>query len=195
MKSTSTMPESLKGTRRFKVNLWIAAASVMALGLLTYYGVMGVRYWTVSGTVDSLTGNVNELSEEMSQPVDIKGLQADLEAVQGRLDVVRSAISALETDDLISRLSSAARDSGVELVSVTPGGRSASLQEGVLYEVQPVGLSIGGELDDIFDYLSAIFQRVPTVSVSGLAIAGLEGVSTAQVQLIFYLLPPAALRG
>ena len=63
------------------------------------------------------------------------------------------------------------------------------IPEVLAYQVQPVTISMEGSPDNVTRFLDSLQRRVPVVSAPSIRIAGLDGVTTSKIQLLFYLSP------
>ncbi|MEE9247649.1 MAG: hypothetical protein V3U79_03015 [Dehalococcoidia bacterium] len=189
------MPKSLADLRRHlsRVKPWVAVAALLAIALLGYYAILGMRYMDASGEVTSLNSQIQLLSRRMGPtPPDIEPLKAELESQGQRLEVLRDLFAYQEADHLVGILADTAQETAVALGQVSVGSIRLEIQEEIKYRIQPMTATVQGESVDIYRFLSLLQQTVPVVSVSSINISGLEGFPSAQVQLLFYLSPEAA---
>ena len=159
----------------------------LALGLLAYYGVLGVRYWRADSQVRTLSDQIVELVSELKlDPTDVGTTSPELEPDATNLDELGRVYVQVGADQRVGILSAAALQSRVEMVSVTSHLLQSEVEEGVEYSVQDMSITLRGERTDIYSYLALLQEQNPTLFVSDLRMTGLEGGSTAQIELTFY---------
>ena len=170
-----------------KVKPWIVLASLMALCLLVYYGVLGVRYWDASGGVGSLGARADELSNQVKPgPERDLELKRELESREASREELTNAFGHREIGEIMALVLDVAGKSGVSISSIAPATPQSAVEGDVPYEIQPMTVSLQGESVAIYRFLSDLFETVPSASVSSLSISGFEGTSSAQVLLLFY---------
>ena len=173
-----------------KVKPWAAIATVAAMGLIIYYSVVGVRFWLAASEIRSLNDERKELTEILEQqPVALGFPEAELRSQERRLDTLRSIFNRRKLDQLAATLSDIARGSSVDLTSVTSGGVSSTEENGMSYETQPITIALSGQPEDVYRFIFAFQRTVPTVEISTFRITGFEGVTSVQVDLLFYTAP------
>ena len=175
-----------------RVRPWIAVAALLAVALLGYDTVLAARYWEGSRQVASLTNQVQQLSAKLQkQPPDEGALEAMLLSQEQRLEGLRSSFSDLDTDNPMSLLYSTAMETGIDLMSVSAGEVSSEDRNAVEYPTLPMTLTLRGPTPQLYQFLRLLHQRAPAMGVSGLRMSGLDSTPSAQVQILFYLLPKA----
>ena len=176
-----------------RVKPWVGVAVLLAVALLGYYSVLGMRYLDASERVASLNSEIRQLTASLGKPLpDEEALRAERESQEQRLKTVRSLFNYPESDDLVGVFSATAREAAVALGQVTVGDRRLEPLGEIHYWTQPMVATLQGETVDIFMFLSLLQQKVPMAQVVSISMSGLEGLPSAQVQLVFYLSPQAA---
>lgn len=169
---------------------WVAAAALLAVVLLGYYGLLGVRYWQATQQVASADTAIRRTTRALRGEVpDGAALAAELEAQKRRLAEVRGVFAARSTDAVLAALSGAAQEAGVALASVSLSPPRAELRDPFVYQAQPALVLVQGQTTDIYRFLEALHRRVPVADVTGVTLGGLDSSPAAQVQLLLYLEP------
>ena len=179
-----------------RVRPWVAVAALLAVALLGYDTVLAARYWEGSRQVASLTNQVQQLSAQLQkQPSDQGALEAMLLSQEQRLEGLRSSFSDLDTDNPMALLYSTAMETGVDLMTVSAGEVSSEIRNEVEYPTLPMILTLQGPAPQLYGFLRLLHQRAPAIGVSSFRMSGLDSTPSAQVQLLFYLLPQAKPKG
>ena len=177
-----------------RVKPWVGAAVILAVVLLGYFLVQGWRYWQASSDVSSLDRKILNL-ENSTRLMILQGLAATEELESQTLDGQRSVeeleglFSHRSAETLMTIVAATALEAPVELTAINPGPPQTLVLGELQYRAQPIAISVGGPIDDLFRFLSLLHDNVPVVSVSGLTIGGLGGAPQAQMQLLFHLSP------
>ena len=82
-------------------------------------------------------------------------------------------------------------ESALQLKSISSDASRTEHLGNLEYNVQPVGVTLEGPVDNFSRFLSLLQQKVPVVSANDVRIANLESNPTAKMQLFFYLSPHA----
>ena len=165
----------------------LVVALTLVLGLLVYYSFLGVRYWLAESHVRTLSDQIVELEAELnSKPTGIETASPELELKANNLDELEKVYVQMGPDQHVEILSASALQAQVEMVSVTSHPLQLEVEAGVEYSKQDMSISLHGDRTDIYSYLALLQEQNPTLSVSGLRMTGLEGVSTAHIELTFY---------
>ena len=174
-----------------KVKPWIALATVLGLGLLGYYGWLGMTYMGASEEVSTLVSEIRTVSAALRRPApDAEALQAELDLQDKRLSAVRGLSSNLHSDDLVGILAATARETDVFLSRIGVGDGGTEQLDGVQYQTQPMSLTLAGEdTRDIFQFLTSVQQKVPLTSVPTINITSSDEERAAQVTIVFFLSP------
>ena len=175
-----------------RVKPWMAVAAVVALGLLGYYLLLGARYWQASTASAAAREEIRDFERKMrAVPNDVLLLSSELKGQQARVDALNDLFAVSSTDDLLGIISTTATESAVELRSISSDPPKQELLGNLEFDVQPVGISVQGPIDNFSRFLSLLQQKVPVVSARDVQISGLDGAPTARIQLVFYLSPHA----
>ncbi len=174
-----------------KVKPWIALATVLGLGLLGYYGWLGMRYMGASEEVSTLESEIRTVSAALRRPApDAEALQGELDLQDKRLSAVRGLSSNLHSDDLVGILAATARETDVFLSRIGVGDGGTEQLDGVQYHTQPMSLTLAAEdTRGIFQFLTSVQQKVPLTSVPTINITSSDEERAAQVLIVFFLSP------
>jgi hypothetical protein len=186
------MPQSLTELRQLlsRVKPWVAVTVVLAVALVGYYAIQGARYWRASQDTDSLNSKIRQLSRALrSGPAAGETVARQLETQQLRLAELRSSFNYPSTDELVAIVFDTARATSVELASMSVGDQQPRTLGETKFQVQPVALTVQGNMPDIYRFLAMLQERVPVVALSSINLASLDLEPSAQLQLLFYLLP------
>ncbi|MFQ5934315.1 MAG: hypothetical protein ACE5KI_06705 [Dehalococcoidia bacterium] len=186
------MSAALAELKRYssRIKPWIAVALLLAVAIVGYYSFLGLRYFNASGEVNSLNSEIGQLTSSLRRlSLDAEALQHDIETQEQPSETVRSLFSYLESYDLVGILSATAQESAVTLGRVDVGDGNLETQGEVQYLTQPMTAVLQGNISDIYRFLPLLQQKVPGTRVVRISISGFEGSSSAQVEILFYLLP------
>ena len=172
-----------------RVKPWLAIAVVLGVLLLGYYAVQGIRYAQASREEASLQKQVEAVRAKMASASPVIDAEAKLEPLQLQLDELRSQFYYGSTDDLVAMVTRIAQETGMNLETVSAGEFQAQILEDVVYKVWPMGVTLDGEISDLYRFLSRLHQEVPVAAASSIRLSGLDVAPSAQVQLLFYLSP------
>ncbi len=124
-------------------------------------------------------------TDELLAIVSSTAVDAGLELLSMRADAPRE-----ETLDLLARNVQPAKISAEAPKDASPKDASIKETPDVLaYQVQPVTISLEGPPANVTQFLNSLQQRVPVVSAPSIRIAGLDGITTSKIELLFYLSP------
>lgn len=172
---------------------WVAVALLLALGLLGFYAVLGVRFWKVHTEEQRLLAEVNRVAETPRQPAaELALVRADLETAKPKLEATRAVFQSEDRDDLVTLVVHTAREAKVNLAWVGVGERGARSESEIRYGIQPLDIRLNGSLPEIFTFLRLLHERAPTVEVAKVELASLQEGPAAMLQLFFYLSPEYA---
>ncbi|MBI4294575.1 MAG: hypothetical protein HY669_00200 [Chloroflexi bacterium] len=186
------------GTRKlsFRLKPWTAVMLALAVGMLGYYAVLGVKFLRYRVEERSLNAEVNRLAPILRRPArDIEPLQAQLQATRQKLQDTTLLYSTLSRDHLLSLVANTASDAAVILGRVTFAEAGTESIGDVRYDVQAFDLSISGDLGQFFSFLNLLSQRSPTVKISKVDLGNLQSKPTAQIRTVFYLSPQYSATG
>lgn len=188
------MAKSIAGLqqRLSRVKPWVLVAALLGAVLLVYYTVLGARYWQASRDLPAVKERILELTRSTrgSAP-DEQALLSDLEARIQHLDKLRGYFGYSQPDDLVAIVSATARETPVSLLSISVGEQQSKAYGDVDYRAQPMTLSLQGDLPSIYRFMALLHYKVPVAHFTSVKLSsGKEG-SSGQVQVTFYVLPPA----
>ena len=178
-----------------RVKPWVGVAVVLGVVLAGYYAVQGVRYYDARGIpyvgpngkehallveIDAIVGKLAGSKPEA------KAAATALAYQNSRLEELKSQFERRSANDLLKTLSTAAAETGLELLSITMAALTSELIGETEYEIQPVSLTVKGPAANITVFLQLIHQEIPVASVSAIEIGGLDDVPTSNVAMFFY---------
>ncbi len=188
------MTKSMAGLqqRLSRAKPWVLVAALLGAVLLVFYSVLGVRYWQASRELPAVKERILELTRSTrSRAPDEQALLSELEARIKRLDDLRSLFSYSQPDDLVAIVSATAKETPINLLSISVGEQQSKTYGGVDYKSQPMTLSLQGDLTSIYRFMALLHHNVPVAHFTSVKLSsGKEG-SSGQVQVTFYVLPPA----
>jgi hypothetical protein len=173
-----------------RIRPWAAAAALLAVVLISYYMYLGARYWRVTEQAPQLEGQVQELARTLRilQPDD-STLLSDFESSEHELEALVDQYALPEADDFVDLLSRSAEETGILLISVTVDDQKAFASDEIIFQQQPVTLTLQGHAVNIFSFLSLLHERMPVISVAGIRVTELDALPSAQVQLTAFVNP------
>lgn len=188
------MTKSMAGLqqRLSRAKPWVLVAALLGAVLLIYYSVLGVRYWQASRELPAVKERILELTRSTrSRAPDEQALLSELEARIKRLDDLRSLFSYSQPDDLVAIVSATAKETPINLLSISVGEQQTKTYGDVDYKAQPMSLSLQGDLASIYRFMALLHHNVPVTHITSVKISNSEEGSSGQVQVLFYLLAPA----
>lgn len=174
-----------------RVKPWTLAVTLLAVGLLGYYALLGLRYWNGSQQAASLTQQTRQLSGAGNLPSE-ESQARELQAQEQRLARVLSFFAYPGKMEPAAVVAETAQETPVTLISVVLGDPQPKVKEGIVYQAQPMTIGLQGADSDILRFLDLLSQKMPATSVTNIRITVLETAPSAQVQLIFYMSPAPA---
>ena len=176
--------------RLSRVPAWVALAGAVTLGLLGYFGLLGVRYLEFSADVGTLTDEARLLNRGVGRVLPDDGVRvASVEDQEGRLERAREALQDGQSGWVVALVSDAAVEAGVRVASITLGVEELATHQGVRYQALPVTVLITGGPDRVSRFLAMFRQASSVMEPVGLRISGIDGTPVATVRLLFYSSP------
>jgi len=173
-----------------RISPWTVAILLLAMGVLGYYAVLGVRYWNAAQHIEVLTAQAEQLTAAQRRAA--LPVAPATNSPERKLDALQGLFSYSSTDEMVAIASSAARDARVSLVSVSVGEAQPKTQGSVKYQTQPLSLRVQGGVDAIYRYLERLQQMAPSATVTDVRLTSLDGLPLAQAQVLFYRSPEPA---
>ena len=169
---------------------WVIAAVVVAVALVVYFAGQGYRYYEASEDKSSARDEISRLQRTaQSLPAGTAEQEAQLVANLIRLEELYSLFDYPDTDTLLNIVSETARDTGIDLRSISVGGVKIEPLGTLQYQVQPISVSISGPVPNIQGFLSSLREQVPVVAASSPSISNLQSDPVSQLQLRCFLSP------
>ena len=184
-----------------KVKPWVYLAVVLALLLGAFYAFQGMQYYNTQGipfvapqgSIATLTQEKISIEQELAkEPPLLESLESQLEQSKLRLEDLRLQFKFPATDDLLNVVSDTARESNLDLTTITTGDLKAETFNKTNYLVRPMSIALQGDPLDFSLFLKSIHQKIPVTSVPALRFPALVANPTARLTLAFYLLPEPA---
>lgn len=184
--------------RLARVKPWVYVAVALALLLGAFYTFQGMQYYKAQGIpFVGPQGNIALLAQEKTsiqqelakEPPQLKALEAQLEQSKSKLEDLRVQFNFPATDDLVNLVSATARESNLDLTTITTGELKAETLSGTDFLIRPMSIALQGEPTDFSQFLKSIHQKIPVTGVPEIRFPALEDNPTARLTLAFYLLP------
>ncbi|MFQ6026118.1 MAG: hypothetical protein ACE5Q6_01230 [Dehalococcoidia bacterium] len=173
-----------------RVKPWTTAAIVLAVVLGAYYLYLGFRFWNVFQDSASLSEQMEQIAAGGLIIPDTSALDSLRETREQQLANQAYWYSYTGSKDLLGKITSVAEESRVDLISVN-GGEVLSQMVGALrLDGQPMTVSIqGDEPEDIYRFITILSESPPVTTITDIQINGLDGETSADIKLMFFLLP------
>ncbi|MCH8206027.1 MAG: hypothetical protein IH956_03380 [Chloroflexi bacterium] len=169
---------------------WVPIAALLAVGILGYYGWLGMRYFNASVQTNSLAGQSVPAISQASDEI----MKADVESQQQRLTDIIDAFGSSRGSDLIAVVAELAREHDLALDSIAiEKPVPESLGE---FRVTALSMSVlvRGEKASVYDFVSALSLKVP-MAVTKFQMDNLGNsdlIPSAQLSVLFYQSPDLA---
>ena len=170
---------------------WVVVAVVVALVLVAYFAAQGYRYLDANRDTSAAEREISRLERAArSQTSGTTVQEAKLVENLVRLEDLRTLFDYPETDTLLAILSETARQTGIDLRSMSVADARVEPLGALQYQVQPISVSILGPTANVQDFLAALHDRVPVVAAAAPSMANLDSDdAVTQIQLKFFLSP------
>ena len=173
-----------------KLNIWLIVAIAIAVVLLGYYGILATRYYRAYEEVPVLEHQTVRLTRAMRESLpEEQALKIALESEESYVDALKSLFSYPQTDDMMAIMSTTSQETSVTLLSLALGDAQPEIVDGILYQVQPITVTLQGESDSISEFLHVLHQKVPAFGILAIRMANLDDAPSAQIQFRAYLSP------
>lgn len=186
------MPKNVAELRLYlsRVKPWAAVAVLCALILAGYYSIQGMRYWQAWEESKTMTSEIQQITQKLDNRRPPLQETADgLETQQQELEELHSLFDYPNVGQLMGIVSGTAWETQVDLPSIAAGDPAVKTIDGLQYRTQALSITLRGDTEAIYRFLSRLYEKVPVVSVPNMSIANPGNNATAQVQLVFYLSP------
>ena len=175
---------------RSRLTPWATVALILGVLLFGYYILLGMRYFNASNQIESSNSEISDLRVGLRRvPPKEEELKAEVESFKQELEVTYGLFKLLESDDLVTILTTTAQETSVNLQKVVSADTAPKILGEIQYSTQPMVLTLQGKTVDIYGFLSLLQRKIPVVQVIDITLTGLEALPTAQVQLLFYFAP------
>ena len=164
---------------------------VVALVLVAYFAAQGYRYLDANRDTSAAEREISRLERAArSQTSGTTVQEAKLVENLVRLEDLRTLFDYPETDTLLAIMSETARQTGIDLRSMSVAEARVEPLGALQYQVQPISVSILGPTANVQDFLAALHDRVPVVAAAPPSMANLDSDdAVTQIQLKFFLSP------
>lgn len=172
-----------------KMKPWVSLAVLMAVTLLGYYLLLGVRYWQASSKSDQLSAQIQQASQVVRQILSNGSAQTQVppSSIEEQRQQVQRLFTNERTDTLVSTLSSIAQETGVAMTSLKLGDPKFETTELIRYQLQPVTITLEGTTNNVYLFLTWLQTRVKTVEINDVATKFDQDTAQSQIQLSFYM--------
>lgn len=177
--------------RALRIKPWVAAALVLGLALLGYYGVLGVRFLNYRSHEQTQTAETTMLSRSLRRATakDVEPLRVQLAAAQQEQEQASALYARDEPEQMVRLVVDLARDAGVELGHISVGTPAKGMVSNVSYSVQPLEFLVSGDLTHVISFFSKLHQRAPNANIVKVGFSGLQEKPVANVQISLYESP------
>ena len=174
-----------------RVKPWVVLATLLGMGVFLYWAYLGVSYGATVGEAARLDNEVARLAGPLA-PAAGKASPGQAELAAERFNALAVSFKRYDSEALAGLVYDVAETSGVDVTSLVMSKASAKIEDGVLYQLQPLTLNLNGSNDKVGRFLDEFHQRIPAIVVADARLSGSDAGSTAQMQLVLYVSPKAA---
>jgi hypothetical protein len=177
-----------------QIKLWVVIAAVLGAALLAYYANLGLRYLDASREAATTTAEVERLSRTLeSATAGADGGRGALDTTVAKVQDLMQVFDYPQRDTLVAHITQTAESVPVALTGVSVGETQSVVEDGIRYRMQPMSITLLGEMSDIDAFLARLQETVPMVEVASFAasVSSEEG-SSVSIGLAFHLAPQAA---
>ena len=172
--------------QHIKIKPWIPIAAVIAIGLVSYYGYMGFRYWSDSTLLEDLSARLTQVS--VREP-DFVSQEAHLDSQKEIISEITRPFDFPDADQLTALITQTASESEVDIKSITAIESTPEVSDGILYQVHAYKLAISGDLESMFEFVTRMSQTIGVTKVDGFKITNPLESPSGSIDLAFYLSP------
>lgn len=185
------MPKNVAELRLYlaKIKPWAAVAVLCALVLAGYYSIQGWRYWQAWDESKAMTSETQQITRKLNNGAPRLELATNLETQQQKIAELHGLFDYPDVGQLMGIVSDTAWETQVDLPSIAAGDPGVETIDGLQYRTQALAITLRGDTEAVYRFLSRLYEKVPVVSVPNISIANPSAEATAQVQLVFYLSP------
>jgi hypothetical protein len=185
------LPKNVAELRLYlaKIKPWAAVAVLCALVLAGYYSIQGWRYWQAWDESKAMTSETQQITRKLNNGAPRLELATNLETQQQKIAELHGLFDYPDVGQLMGIVSDTAWETQVDLPSIAAGDPGVETIDGLQYRTQALAITLLGDTEAVYRFLSRLYEKVPVVSVPNISIANPSAEATAQVQLVFYLSP------
>jgi hypothetical protein len=185
------LPKNVAELRLYlaKIKPWAAVAVLCALVLAGYYSIQGWRYWQAWDESKAMTSETQQITRKLNNGAPRLELATNLETQQQKIAELHGLFDYPDVGQLMGIVSDTAWETQVDLPSIAAGDPGVETIDGLQYRTQALAITLRGDTEAVYRFLSRLYEKVPVVSVPNISIANPSAEATAQVQLVFYLSP------
>ena len=176
-----------------KVKPWVVLATLLGIGVFLYWAYLGVSYGAAVGEAARLDNEVARLAGPLA-PAAGKASPGQAELAAERFNALAVRFKRYDSEALAWLVYDVAKASGVDVTTLVMGKASAKVEDGVQYQLQPLTLNLNGSNYKVGRFLDEFHHRIPAVVVADARLSGSGAGSIAQMQLVLYISPQAALK-
>jgi hypothetical protein len=136
-----------------------------------------------------MTSETQQITRKLNNGAPRLELATNLETQQQKIAELHGLFDYPDVGQLIGIVSDTAWETQVDLPSIAAGDPGVETIGGLQYRTQALAITLLGDTEAVYRFLSRLYEKVPVVSVPNISIANPSAEATAQVQLVSYLSP------
>ena len=171
-------------------NRIVLAMLVVGLGMFAYDAWLGFRYWEGFSTGNAAQADVRALWASARGPSGaMPALEAEVAEAEALLERVGQRFSFAHNSEAIQLVAATARSNGLDLASVTIGASAGPASDPLSYGMLTLAIRVGGSSQSIQDFLAALSEAAPGMTVRSARLGSLTGSPWAVLDLDFLVDP------
>ena len=172
------------------LKVWGVVAVLAALVITGFYGLQGYRYWSAWSGEKSMAKEVNRINTKLSLKIpEVATTETNRERQERRLEDMQSSYFRSSVGNIMKTVSATARNTNVELSSLSGGDPIYEPVGGLEYEVQGLTVTAEAPTQNLYQFIERLSNSLPVMEVAAITIGNPGEKATAQMQLAFYLSP------
>ena len=153
------MPKNKQDLRyllsRFKV--WGVVAVLGALVITGFYGFQGYRYWNAWSGENSMSKEVQRINTKLSQQIpEVASTETNRKWQEQQLEDMQSSYFDSSVGNIMKSVSATARDTNVELSSLSGGDPIYEPVGGLEYKVQGLTVSAEAPTHNLYHFIERL---------------------------------------
>ncbi len=186
------MPKNTKDLRYLLsgVKVWGVVAVLAALIITGFYGFQGYRYWNAWSGENTMTKEVERIKDKLArQAPEIAYAETKRVRQELRLKNMQSSYFNSSVGNIMNTVSATARNTNVELSSLSAGDPIYEAVGGLEYKVQGLTVNVEAPTQNLYQFIDRLSTSLPVMEITEIALGNPGEKATAQVQMAFYLSP------